>query len=1445
MRVAYFFTAIICLFCSVALHAQNSCFPVFQKVYGSTGNEDGLDIVSTTDKGSFVVGRTTSGSAGGYDGFAMRLNEQGDIVWSYTIGGGNYDDLVKARQTADGGFVALGNSFSFGGTLQSIWAIKLNANGTLAWSRNWGGSSTISFKAKDIITLKDGGFAIAANVNDSTPAGDALVMRLTSDGSLVWSYTFNKGDDDGVNCLLEDGNNLYAGGHATVGTRQGILMQLSKPSGLFNWVKAVTDLPGQNEDVMKIEKITGGIAFADYSIDAARTYDNTGMLTFFKMLNNGTILYEHRAQPSTATGVTLEPVKTKMSADSGFTYIVTDTTNWGYGQITKVEGAIGGTVMPLTNNNAGGALKVRGFDLTGNYGYIIAGTENNFLVTSGHDKIKIIKMDEYLHSSSCSNNSYGSYIDDTAQFSITPFAWQKITATLPGTATQITPAVTTSGFTITDACADQECRNNANLGDQCNKAFLIDYNSMTPVYQFDHVKLPDGGYILAGGLSTVQPVITRLNAAGEIVWTRAVKDYYYSGFFKKAILTKDQNILLLGVTYIDVDHYAYDSTQLVKIDLNGNVIWSKYLHGATYDITETPDGGFCGVMNTLWGFPPIYSWVYKLDASGNILWQTELNHGGNDPHDAYYKAITVHNGNVYLGAQYYLYTLGYIHVLKFDEATGTNVWSKTLHIGEGDAYMEGLDVVNDTLRMRLNISTSTSPFSASTHFGVVSVPENGNPSGWQINSQNIVFPSTYFNEHIATHSAPMHDNTFVLAENSISNTGDSAVTITRTNLQGRVVWSKRYSNLHNYFVSSVKEDASDILISGKISTSYAGNPLWKPYLMRTDSTGVITVNATGNCANVAIAGTSQPLTVTLGDFANSTNAFSESHDIYSTNFYPHTYDINTFSEAGCIVPVQSNCNSLSITGNPLICNMADTIVYKGLRSAGCTSTIAWLTDTAYAIIKSTTDTTAKILFKKPGTTVLTAKLQNGCSIVNDTMHITIAKPSGVLNIGSDTTLCPGNTKSISAGTGFNSYKWQDGTADSVYSVTKPGVYYVTVTDFCNKAFTDTVHVTPAPPVPISLGPDLQKCNGDSLTLQAPAGFLNYSWGPGYNISGNAGNAVTVYPGKDTSYFVKAEKTPGCFGFDTIKIIVYTSPVINIGNDTAFCTGGSAIFAAPGDFASYLWSTGETGSSITASQAGAYTIKATTANGCNSYDTAAILAVYPLPVENIKGNTGICLNTTQTLDAGTGFASYAWNTGSTAQTISIADTGHYKVTVTDGNSCLAQDSLFVSTIHPLPQSFLFNDTAICSYQPINLVPTGSYKNYLWNNGETGPFINITKAGTYWLQITDNNNCVGTDTVNVANKQCTIGFYIPTAFTPNGDGKNDVFMPLVFGDVSHYAFTVYNRWGQVVFASKTPGTGWDGTFTGKAQPGENVFAWTCRYKLGTDPEQFKKGTVVLIR
>lgn len=160
------------------------------------------------------------------------------------------------------------------------------------------------------------------------------------------------------------------------------------------------------------------------------------------------------------------------------------------------------------------------------------------------------------------------------------------------------------------------------------------------------------------------------------------------------------------------------------------------------------------------------------------------------------------------------------------------------------------------------------------------------------------------------------------------------------------------------------------------------------------------------------------------------------------------------------------------------------------------------------------------------------------------------------------------------------------------------------------------------------------------------------------------------------------------------------------------------------------------------------------------------------------------------------------------------------------------------------NFLKADTVKCNYNSITIGSDTAFSSFLWSSGQTSQSISLIDPGVYTLQVTDTNNCTAINAENVIDSVCPQYVYLPSAFSPNGDGKNDIFRPIFLGAESVFRFAVYDRWGRQVFQSASPSAGWDGTTGGKQQPA-GTYVWFCEYKLYDEPVRIQRGTVILIR
>lgn len=123
--------------------------------------------------------------------------------------------------------------------------------------------------------------------------------------------------------------------------------------------------------------------------------------------------------------------------------------------------------------------------------------------------------------------------------------------------------------------------------------------------------------------------------------------------------------------------------------------------------------------------------------------------------------------------------------------------------------------------------------------------------------------------------------------------------------------------------------------------------------------------------------------------------------------------------------------------------------------------------------------------------------------------------------------------------------------------------------------------------------------------------------------------------------------------------------------------------------------------------------------------------------------------------------------------------------------------------------------------------------------------VSASGAYTHHYINSSGCDSViETIIVVDSVCKNFVFVPTAFTPNSDFKNDIFKPIISGSVMQYQFVIYNRWGKEIFAATDPLSGWDGTVNGLVQP-VGTYVWMCKFQLQGQSVQIQRGTVTLIR
>ena len=386
----------------------------------------------------------------------------------------------------------------------------------------------------------------------------------------------------------------------------------------------------------------------------------------------------------------------------------------------------------------------------------------------------------------------------------------------------------------------------------------------------------------------------------------------------------------------------------------------------------------------------------------------------------------------------------------------------------------------------------------------------------------------------------------------------------------------------------------------------------------------------------------------------------------------------------------------------------------------------------------------------------------------------------------------------------------------------------------SSGYTLSIHGPPQ----LSLGNDTTICDNMPLTLTTG------TQPPGTQFQWNDGSAA--------SFLIVS--TPGLYSCDVqsncgtthdeIQIATKSPPVADIGNDTHFCEGTSITLQSapqPSDV-SYVWSNAATTPSITVQTGGNYWLHTT--NNCGTTGDTILVTMDPRPVSQLDKDSILCSGTSRTLDAGPGYADYIWENLQRGETRIVTKAGLYWVRIKGYNGCTTQDTITITHIVPTPAAFLPQDTSLCSYEDITLAPTLDFAQYVWSTGESTASIQVTTPGTYWLEGTDRYGCTGTDSILISPKECPYGFFMPTAFTPNQDGRNDLCHPMIYGRISKFIFSIFNRWGQKVFETSDPKRGWDGIVNG--HPAEaGSFVWFCTYQLAGASEHHARGTVLLVR
>ena len=467
---------------------------------------------------------------------------------------------------------------------------------------------------------------------------------------------------------------------------------------------------------------------------------------------------------------------------------------------------------------------------------------------------------------------------------------------------------------------------------------------------------------------------------------------------------------------------------------------------------------------------------------------------------------------------------------------------------------------------------------------------------------------------------------------------------------------------------------------------------------------------------------------------------------------------------------------------------------------------------------------------------------------------------------------------------INSWAWDLGdsttTSDTfsirnpTYQYTHPGnvsvVMTVSSTVGCTGSFTKIITVNDKPFISLAFM-DTLICSIDTLPLKAQ-GSGTYKWTPDYRISNTGIINPVVYP-RDTTVYTLTVTDHGCIDSAKVKVNVLQFIKVTLGLDSGICRTDSFTLRPVSDALSYKWR-----ASTNANSLSSYSVKYPVASpmvsttyyvtgnlGYCQDSSKVTIYVSPYPVAKLGNDTTLCFGSRLQLTGIFMGAFFTWspsasliNTNTVQPIAGPVRTTSYVFIARDTLYCpkTVSDTILIKVIPPVSIN-AGRDTTISPGQALQLMASGSdpsYQyywtpgSYLNNSSIYNPIATISSSAgdsiVYFVQVTTPEGCTASDDLKVRIYRNGPEILVPNAFTPNGDGKNDVIRPILIGISQFNFFTVYNRWGQVLFTTAERDKGWDGSFKGALQA-SGTYIYTAQGQDYTGKIIYRKGTVVLIR
>jgi hypothetical protein len=1311
----------------------------WQNIYGGASFDEATLVKPTSDGNFILVGSTISSDndvstpLGNFDIWAVKVSPVGEIIWKTNIGSPKADIGTSVDNTQDGGYIIAGYSDSSKYGQKDYYLIKLDGAGSVQWEKRYGGSG--NDLARSVSATSDGGYILAGmsnSINGEVRGNygnyDYWVLKLDATGDTVWTKNFGGSQYDEARSVSQtlDGGYIIAGhsysaNRDLTGKNNGLAdywVVKTDPAGVISWSM---NYGGTSDDFASSVRETsdGGyiIAGTSFSSDVNVTGhlgDNTKSdFWIVKTDVTGAISWEKSYGGNQSDGANdIQETSDNGFIVAGFTLSMDVNVTGNHGLydywVIKLDGAgsltwektAGGTEEERANSITeapDGGFLVAGFTRSSNGDVTrFYGDRDYWLVKLGGDCIKpgsTFTLSPAV-TSICPQTRI-SFLNQT-QGNITAYQWQ-INNVNYSAARDTSHLFTTPGtYTV---------RLIAYKGAACSDS-LDTTITVNPIPAVPTITSSSGSFSYCSGDSII------LSSSPNTAY-----QWYKNGQLIAAETNQD-------ITVKDLSSSSY---KVVVTNSNGctntspaTFVTVNPLPSSTLTIYSLKDSVCTG--DSLQLLAPegyTYSWI-TAETTRSIYVDTA---------GTYYVTITTAAGcsrtlpgktikvnpllTPAITASVTSFCYGDSATITATSGYSTYLWSNGKNTSSIRVKQAGTYQVTVTDNKGCKNSSNTETITVNP-LPVVSITA-GCPRQF-CQGDSVVFTSSPYDSYQWFRNGAV---------------------IPGANLQDHVA---KTSGVYQVRVT----DANGC-------SGFSGTDTVKVNPLPNGSLSVFGGDS-------ICPGDSVRISARAGyTYVWSNSATTQAITVSSSGQYYSTVSLNGCSVVSDTVTIKMKPKpnvTISSGGSPgpiAFCSGSSAV----LSPSGAFSKYFWSTGAA----------TQNINVFSAGTYYLRVRNASGCmSDTSNKITVTV-NPIPTVNITSSTgqfDFCAGGSTTLTAiasGTS-NTFSWSTGSTSNAITVSTGGSYKVTVTGFggcTNKAEANIiVHPLPATPKIYASGPTTF-CEGQSVALRDSSNEPNasYLWSNG--VSGpflNVNQSGTYYEIVTTPF--------GCSAVtNSITVTVKPRPVVSItaGGATTFCKGRNVTLSTNATFTKYLWSNMlDTTQNIVVTRSGSYFVEVTASNGCrNTSNTINVTVLDPPSAVSVTadGPTRFCNGGSVVLRTGSPYSSYKWSNNDTVSTITVEQSGTYKVTVTNSAGCSAVSSSMTVTVDSVPPV-----PTITQAQQL-LTSSSNYGNQWYFNGTSLDSAGIyqtyfaTQSGIYKVVVTNVYGCSAESApVNVTVKQNSI-------------------------------------------------------------------------------------------